>query len=703
MQNLLVNLLLAGALGLAACVSRSQSTSQLVAGDGSSSRKLALLVAVGHYYQLGAPQGQKPWPMLHVGPETEEYRQTLVRDYGFRPEDVLVLLDEKATAASIRRAFQDHLVAKARPGDVVLFHFSGHGQQLPDQLGPLADEEDGLDESLVPYDALDQSVAEGVRKNIRDDEVGVWLESLVKKMTKVGQVHGHILVTLDSCFSGSATRGSLVARGRAWDESMDGQRPAHRAFAHEGRVGMMRAEQLADRNIVVVSASRSDQSAWEKNARGVFTRHWLKLLGTASSAALPSYRAALDRLAIDIAAEGVDQSPQVEGAADLRLFSGLAQPLSRPRDAVRVYVDGKGALRLQAGELHDVTVGSRYALYELGAAQLDSATKLADAVVTEAGPFTAALETKRMLGARNGALAVETAHAFPLLPLRVRLSGLTWDAFDESGSARNNRPIAKSAEDGSSPDIELRYQPGTKQIEVYRPTTSQRVLAVEASDSGRSTIKEWLRAEWRRRHFSQLRNENEAARVELELIPVEADIDEQTRRVRGTPMPLSSPPPGPHVGIPKGKSFLLRLRNRSSKPRYAALLAISPDGDIDRLYPTEVGGNRIPAGEIIEPPLPTKLIGQPGERVVLKVIATDVFVDFTGVSTERFRNRTRGDVPVVRATELYRPLQELLEDIGEGTRGEARNLQPSTWGTSDGSIEITEALPILTSRPPEQP
>ena len=63
----------------------------------------------------------------------------------------------------------------AARGSVVFFHFSGHGQQVRDKNG---DENDGLDESIVPGDAQDQSAEAGERTNIVDDELAGWLRTL---------------------------------------------------------------------------------------------------------------------------------------------------------------------------------------------------------------------------------------------------------------------------------------------------------------------------------------------------------------------------------------------------------------------------------------------------------------------------------------------------------------------------------------------
>lgn len=661
----------------------------------TQTRKRALLVAIGRYYQLAARPGQRPWAVLHAQQETEEYRQVLIRSYGFADSDVRVLLDEQATAANIRAAFQQHLVQQTRPGDIALFHFSGHGQQLPDQSDPSTqDEEDGLDESLVPYDATDQSIAEGIAKNIRDDEVGVWLDSLAQRMTRNGSVEGHIAVTLDTCFSGSATRGSLVARGRPWDDLQDGARPLHQAsLGVDGAVGVLRPEKLMNKNIVVVSAARADQSAWERNGRGVFTRHWLRLLASAQPDTLPTYRAALDRLAIDIAAEGEDQSPQVEGLADQLLFSALAKPLARPRGAVRALRTDSHSWQLQAGEVHGVTAGSRYQLYDAGASQLDETSLLGNAQVQEVRPFSAVLVSDTHLGTRNGALAIEKEHAYSVAPLRVELTGM--DAVGEVKRALRSLDILRALEhrsDGNGEaDLEVRYVAENQSVAVFRYTSSVAEQMFATTTSGQIQLERWLRAEWRRRQFIQLRNENPAARVDIELIPYDFNRS-LPRYQRQESVPLLTPTPAAHITLSNGKAFAMRLRNRTSHALYVAVLGISPDGAIDLVFPRDSGAHRIEAGQTFEPNLLTGLGGVVGERVVLKVFATDAFVDFAGVSTAGYLDGTRSLSTVLPAGSSYRPLQLLLEKIGEGSRGPERGIEPSTWGTTEGSVLIAREL-----------
>lgn len=121
----------------------------------------------------------------------------ILKPNGFR--DIVTLTQNEATKSAIVREFKA-LAERCSEDDTVYIHFSGHGQRMTDIDG---DEEDGWDESWIPYDAYrkycDQDHGE---KHLSDDEVGVLLMNIRKK---VG-VSGLIAVVVDACHAGDSTR-----------------------------------------------------------------------------------------------------------------------------------------------------------------------------------------------------------------------------------------------------------------------------------------------------------------------------------------------------------------------------------------------------------------------------------------------------------------------------------------------------------------
>ncbi len=90
------------------------------------------------------------------------------------------------------------LVYKAQAGDTLMFHYSGHGSQVPDLEG---DEEDGYDETICPIDFMTRRTVtvNGIRRildsQITDDEIHSVISNVPKNVK--------FLMLSDSCHSGT--------------------------------------------------------------------------------------------------------------------------------------------------------------------------------------------------------------------------------------------------------------------------------------------------------------------------------------------------------------------------------------------------------------------------------------------------------------------------------------------------------------------
>ena len=119
----------------------------------------------------------------------------------FSLTNVCILRDNQATKNRIINEI--HMVIdKVSDGDIVYFHFSGHGQLVNDIDGDEGNY--GYDESIVPYDAQ-KSYKEGIytgENHIVDDE----LNSLLWKIKQKIGSQGRLIVVLDACHSGGGSR-----------------------------------------------------------------------------------------------------------------------------------------------------------------------------------------------------------------------------------------------------------------------------------------------------------------------------------------------------------------------------------------------------------------------------------------------------------------------------------------------------------------
>lgn len=157
--------------------------------------KRALLVGVSDYGN--AMEDPNKWANIS-GANDVTLLAPLFQEQGFTVES---LVDSKATHARITKAL-DELAKNSKKGDIVYVHFSMHGQPFEDLNG---DEEDGWDEALIPVDA-EMLYAEGVyegKNHLLDDELEVYFNDIRSKLGSEGQ----LIVILDACHSGTASRG----------------------------------------------------------------------------------------------------------------------------------------------------------------------------------------------------------------------------------------------------------------------------------------------------------------------------------------------------------------------------------------------------------------------------------------------------------------------------------------------------------------
>jgi len=163
----------------------------------------ALLVGVGKYRNPGANLDGIQLDLAMM--------QEVATLLGFRQNQIKVIQDEQATLSNVEQAIGTWLTQGVAPEDQVLFYFSGHGAQIPDENG---DEADGADEVLVMHDV------EVVQRNGRASLANVLVDDRFNELL-VRIPSQHILVMVDACHSGTATKSvSLSPRGLGETEGM---------------------------------------------------------------------------------------------------------------------------------------------------------------------------------------------------------------------------------------------------------------------------------------------------------------------------------------------------------------------------------------------------------------------------------------------------------------------------------------------------
>ncbi|EAW38601.1 caspase family protein [Lyngbya sp. PCC 8106] len=172
-------------------------------------RKLALLVGINQY--------QKD-PLNGCVNDVIMQEMLLIHRFGFNPKDILILTDKQATRQGILEAFEEHLIKQAKPGDVAVFHYSGHGSRVLDPnpiigKSPIVDST-GLNGTFVPVDSVLPAGYPNVGGAV-DDIMGHTLFLLMSAIQTE-----NFTAVLDSCFSGMKTRDFKV-RSRDGGEKIE--------------------------------------------------------------------------------------------------------------------------------------------------------------------------------------------------------------------------------------------------------------------------------------------------------------------------------------------------------------------------------------------------------------------------------------------------------------------------------------------------
>lgn len=120
-------------------------------------------------------------------------QETLETVFKIPGANMKTLLGKEATRQGIQNGL-DWLLGQSKPGDSLLFYYSGHGSQVKDENG---DEADGLDETLCPYDFAFTDGYNGKNAFV-DDEIQTVLAEKAKNR--------EFVAVYDCCHSGTGLR-----------------------------------------------------------------------------------------------------------------------------------------------------------------------------------------------------------------------------------------------------------------------------------------------------------------------------------------------------------------------------------------------------------------------------------------------------------------------------------------------------------------
>ncbi|WP_298913754.1 caspase family protein [uncultured Nostoc sp.] len=198
-----------------------------------SPRKLALLIGINQYPKIPDLRGCLT--------DVELQKELLIHRFGFQGSDILTLTEEEASREFIEAAFLDHLGKQTKPGDLVVFHFSGYGSRVK-----LETSSDPMQNALV---------AANVSKKLQDEKIVNYIleETLLLLLRSLPT--DRVTAVLDTSFYAPST--VLGLKIRTLEESVA------KLAAEEDFLKQLKTQNLPSTPIVLAATSNPKQSARE--------------------------------------------------------------------------------------------------------------------------------------------------------------------------------------------------------------------------------------------------------------------------------------------------------------------------------------------------------------------------------------------------------------------------------------------------------
>lgn len=616
-----------------------------------SAKKLALLIGIDEYEKVGDLDGCV---------NDVQNMKALLRDkFGFEEANIKTLVNEQATRRAILDAFQQHLIAQAKPGDIVVFHYSGHGSQMKDAEG--GDEPDQYDETIVPQDSRKPGVFD-----IPDDSINGLLQLLSEKTENVTFI-------FDSCHSGTVAR----AAGKVRTVEKDDRPPpppdsfvAGARGAAEGDTGW-RPENA---KYVLLSGSRSNQLSHEYvaegKANGAFTYFFAKEVRAATGK--PTYQDVLDKVSGKVTARFPSQEPQIEGSSrNNYLFSDES---SLPENHVLADPLGADRVALKAGSVSGLTEGSLYEVYAPGTKAFSPpAAPVATIELTRVDAFIS--EGKIVSGGpvAGASRAVERKHHYPDRKLFVYYENLSGsETLQKIKSELAQMPFIEPASEPRGYNLLLAETDGQIVTEGGDPVPISPPVPVSDADAVPRVVAQVTRwASW----FNVLSIANETPSIAIE-VRVERPEGQGTRSPFENPDDVAA-------DFRLGEVFQMAVENRSDENVYLAVLDLSTDGSIALVFPSASGAQEILAagGKWVKKLRTTLPPGRDEVKDILKVFATSTPVDFSFLAQAAVRG------PGARASSSD-PLSQLLEQAVRGTTRGVVTVDVESWTTKEAVVRV---------------
>ncbi len=545
-------------------------------------KKLALIVAIGNYEEATG------WKKISSLNDVALISGAL-ESQGFSKSDIKVIRDAEASKAGIIQALKD-LENRAEKGDIVVVHFSSHGQQIEDNN---RDELDGLDEAIVGFGApayFDEGY--NGENHLRDEELGERLDDIRQKIGKEGDV----LVLVDACHSGTATRGPEIPRGGVGPYVSKNFKK--KVVEHQD-IGMFEKNNPMSRGssdmapMVVISGSRADETNKEFNGAGSLSVAFSRSFNNLNSNY--SYRTLFSKIAKEMSVIAPKQTPAIEGDIDRLLFGGEVVSQELYYGVLSLDED---AIVINGGVFTGLNEETTIKIYPSGTINTKGVEPITTGTISFAEGFESnAILDKPLEGNASDYWVFIDEKTFGDVTIKVSL-----DKIDDRTLKQNlttffeGYPLANV-----SSDAEFYLDEAGSRVKLVRVSNDETFKNQIPVNDGFRKLKSTLSSYAQGKFLKGLELSNPDYNIELQLIPVKMKgntvgdtLDIETKLDDGGMAAFSTK-----------DTVIIRLINNSTFPVYFNIIDIQPDGKINPILPNPRKSHnpvdfRIGAGETFD-------------------------------------------------------------------------------------------------------
>lgn len=611
--------------------------------------KYALIIAVGDYPK------KTGWSSISSVNDVPLIEQTLLNQ-GFAEDNIQVLINEEATFNGITSAL-NILLGEIKPDDIVVIHYSGHGQQIFDDNG---EEIDGKDEALVPYDAWVRYTHNYKGENhLRDDDLG----NYITKFRNTLGANGQLLLLLDSCHSGSATRGGK-ARGSQGVFAPEGWKPKTTGVTAGSDMKEETKEKLSNNAapFVLISGASANELNYEYKGQGSLSYAFSKAMSNLGENF--SYNQLFAKIEAEMNIISPKQSPTIEGEKNVALFKNeyiKQQPYFEVKSIPRADV-----IKVQAGKLHGLFKNTTVNVLPATTTEVTKDAILANGTITLAKFNEAVIKLDKTLEDFNekkywvfvdkpsyGDIAVDVYFDKSLKDKNI-INGV-----EQFLTERNLGAIVK---DSAMSDLIL-----LKEGNSITLNATNGLDAIDKDDDTRGSntvedINNKIFAFAQGQYLKNLEFKNYNYEFEFKLLPIEYDVLTDEVGVLLDPSTLTNEN-GTFQVRPEIDNVVLQVTNKSEKPVYFSIIEINSKGEVFPFLPNDncdLNDNerKLMPGQTMVFKDCIFSFGDPYEKIVLKGFATSSPINFQSTV------ETRGE----GTRSASNPLESFLADSYTQTR-----------------------------------